>query len=80
MPPGRDAEELPAEPAALAVPAAVVAESDQGLRRHVTGALKRGTAEVTIWGDCATADVGYRVDRTQYRLPQPRARVQDPRT
>jgi hypothetical protein len=70
---GRDAEELPAEPAALAVPARLF-ESDQGLRRHVTGALKRGTAEVTMWGDCATADVGYRVDRTQYRL-SPAARV-----
>lgn len=70
---GRDARDLPAEPAALAVPASLF-ESDQGLRRHVTGALKRGTAEVTLWGACATADVGYRVDRTQYRL-SPAARA-----
>lgn len=70
---GRDARDLPAEPAALAVPTRLF-ESDPGLRRHVIGALKRGTAEVTMWGDCATADVGYRVDRTQYRL-SPAARA-----
>lgn len=64
---GPDARDLPAEPAALAVPAGLFA-TDQGLRRHVTGALRRGTAEVTMWGQCTTADVGYRVDRTQYRL------------
>ena len=64
---GRDAGDLPAEPAALAVPARLFA-ADQGLRRHVTEALRRGTAEVTMWGPCATADVGYRVDRVQYRL------------
>ncbi|MCF6388038.1 hypothetical protein L2K20_13735 [Mycobacterium sp. MBM] len=65
--PGRDARELPAEPAALAIPAGLFA-TDQGLRRRVTGALRRGTAEVTMWGQCSTTDVGYRVDRTQYRL------------
>lgn len=70
---GRDARELPAEPAAMALSAQLFG-SDQGLRRHVSGALKRGTAEVTMWGDCATADVGYRVDRTQYRL-SPAARA-----
>lgn len=70
---GRDARDLPAEPAALAVPARLF-ETDQRLRRHVTGALQRGTAEVTMWGDCATADVGYRVERTQYRL-SPAARA-----
>jgi len=64
---GRDAGDLPAEPAALAVPARLFA-ADQGLRRHVTEALRRGTAEVTMWGPCATADLGYRVDRVQYRL------------
>lgn len=64
---GRDARDLPAEPAALAVPADLFA-ADEGLRRHVTGALKRGAAEVTMWGPCTAADVGYRVDRTQYRL------------
>lgn len=64
---GRDAGDLPAEPAALAVPARLFA-ADQGLRQHVTAALRRGTAEVTMWGQCATADVGYRVDRVQYRL------------
>ena len=70
---GHDADVLLAEPAALAVPARLF-ESDQGLRRHVTRALKCGTAEVTMWGDGATTDVGYRVDRTQYRL-SPAARA-----
>jgi hypothetical protein len=70
---GRDARELPEEPAALAVSARAFG-SDQTLRGHVTDALKRGTAEVTMWGDSATAAVGYRVDRTQYRL-SPAARV-----
>lgn len=70
---GRDARDLPPEPAALAVPANLF-DTDQVLRRHVTGALKRGTAEVTMWGECAAAELGYRVDRMQYRL-SPAARA-----
>lgn len=70
---GRDARELGDEPAALAVSARAFG-SDPTLRRHVTGALKGGTAEVTMWGDSGTADIGYRVDRTQYRL-SPAARA-----
>jgi hypothetical protein len=70
---GDDAQDLAPEPAALAVSARAFG-SDAVLRRHVSGALKRGTAEVTMWGDCATADVGISVDRTQYRL-SPAARA-----
>lgn len=70
---GRDANDLAPEPAALAVSARLFG-SDTALRRHVSAALKRGTAEVTMWGDCAAADVGFSVDRMQYRL-SPAARA-----
>ncbi len=70
---GRAAHALPAEPAALAVPAGLLG-ADATVRRHVVDALKRGTAEVTIWGDCANLDVGFAVRPAQYRL-SPAARV-----
>lgn len=69
---GRQARELPADPAALAVSAAAFG-GDAELKRQVARALKQGSAEVTMWGDAA-AEVGYRVDRVQFRL-SPAARA-----
>ncbi|WP_395307129.1 hypothetical protein V4U86_16985 [Mycobacterium sp. AMU20-3851] len=64
---GAEARGLATEPAALAVPAHLL-DADPAVRRHVVGALKRGSAEVTIWGDCTSLDVGCTVGPAQYRL------------
>ncbi len=70
---GAQARSLAADPAALAVPANLLG-ADPTVRRHVIDALKRGTAEVTVWGDCGSLDVGFSVRPAQYRL-SPAARV-----
>ncbi|MGU3498163.1 hypothetical protein [Mycobacterium sp. C31M] len=70
---GRHARELPTDPAALAVSARAFGV-DAEVQRHVTRALKQGSAEVTMWGEGGAADIGYRVDRVQFRL-SPAARA-----
>ncbi|MGW0158226.1 hypothetical protein ACWDUN_02790 [Mycobacterium sp. NPDC003323] len=70
---GRRAAELPSEPAALAVSARAFG-ADADLRGHVTQALERGWAEVTMWGDDALAAPGYSVENVQFRL-SPAARA-----
>lgn len=70
---GRDTDELPVDPVALAVSAQLF-DADRSVRREVLGALRGGVAEVTMWGPCAPADVGYRVEPVQYRL-SPAARA-----
>lgn len=52
---------------ALAVSADAV-RVDAGVRAHVMELVKRGTAEVTVWGDQWPAELGEPNEPTEYRL------------